>query len=414
MKQEKQLLLSLLASALVLGCLAACTTTKANKLSLPKAETINEKQLDDKFIEATMDFAFKLYSACYDNQDNTMISPLSLMTVLAMGANGANGQTRNELEKLLTCMPISELNEYLASYQKHLMTSSKLVSSNSFWIKDDDSIKVLEDYLQILANYYQVEVYQEKFDDTTVKAINSWVKDKTSGLIKEIIQQLNPFTILCLINAVVFEAEWANVYNIEDINSGIFTDINNKELTVEYMYSTETGYLKDDLSRGFIKKYQDNEFALVALLPNEDINIEDYISKLDGKRILNLLENKQFETVNAVLPKFSYETDLDMIDILKNLDIKTAFLPDEADFGSMVDLTMVENIYISKIIHKTFINVDELGTKAGAVSLIAFDTKSAPIEEIYIVLDRPFIYLIIDTTTNLPVFIGSVLTIPNN
>ena len=175
------------------------------------------------------------------------------------------------------------------------------------------------------------------------------------------------------------------------------------------MYALETIYLDDGKATGFVKPYYDHKYSFVALLPNEDIAIQDYVASLSGSGFINTLNNAQSIDVQTALPKFTYDYEIMMNDTLITLGITDAFDPEKANFGKMADISE-ENLFISTVLHKTFIAVDELGTKAGAATSVGISKSSAPLHEKQVILDRPFVYAIVDNATNLPVFLGIVAT----
>ena len=140
-----------------------------------------------------------------------------------------------------------------------------------------------------------------------------------------------------------------------------------------------------------------------ASLPNEDVDILDYIDSLTGEGFVNAYNNAEYAEINAKLPKFSYDYSLSMNDALIAMGMPSAFL--KADFSKMSN----EDLFISQVLHKTFISVDERGTRAGAVTSVQMNKESCPYGIIEITLDRPFVYAIVDNATGLPIFIGAVL-----
>jgi serpin B len=330
-----------------------------------------------------------------------------------MTANGANSTTKEEMELLLAGgSTIEELNEFLYSYVNQLPSEkgSKLNISNSSWFTNDENkFTVKQDFLQANANFYGAAAYKTPFDDTTIKDINLWVKNNTDGMIQEIIDDINQDTIMYLINAVVFDAKWKKVYKKKDISSGEFTAWNGTKRNVKMMKSDERLYIDDGNATGFIKNYQNDHYSFVTLLPNNEVSIEDYISTLTGEHLLSLIKNAKTASVSAQLPKFKFDYSIEMNDALKALGFVTSFDSDRANFsnlGSYPD----GNIYIAEVLHKTFISVDELGTKAGAVTEVGM--KGATTESGYrVILDRPFLFAIVDNETKLPVFIGTVMDI---
>ena len=201
-----------------------------------------------------------------------------------------------------------------------------------------------------------------------------------------------------LINAMVFDAEWKEVYSKGDIYQGQFTSWDGTKQTADFMRSEESYYLDDGRATGFIKPYFDDKYSFVALLPNEGIKIEDYIADLTGEGLLNTVSSAEPATVSASLPKFSYEYEITLNDVLKSMGMTDGFNPVTADFKRLGS-SPIGNIYIGEVLHKTFISLDELGTKAGAVTKVEMKVESAILDLKIVTLDRPFVYAIIDNAT---------------
>lgn len=398
------------------GC--ATKVQAADLMEGVKANPVTGKAVDDAFAQSQMRLAVELFqsSVLESMEENVLISPLSIQLALAMTANGAEGETREEMEALLGGeISLEDLNEYLYSYVNNLPSEEKykLQIANSIWFRDDEGrLQVEKDFLQKNADYYRAQAYKAAFDDQTLKDINNWVKNNTDGLIDSILNQIDDDAVMYLINALVFDAEWQHVYDKSAVYQGKFTNISGTEKSVDMMHSEETVYLQDEKATGFMKPYNGSKYSFAALLPNEGVDIYEYIEGLTGEELMETLSTPQLGMVMATLPKFSYEYDLTMNDVLKELGMPSAFSGDTADFSKMAQSSR-GNIYIGEVLHKTFISVDELGTKAGAVTKVQMNDESAPMSEWVVTLNRPFVYMIIDNETKLPVFIGTVLDITN-
>lgn len=381
--------------------------------------SVNEIALDDAFIGAGTEFAIALFQGSVENgeEENLLISPLSVMLALAMTANGADGETKAEMEALLGgSLTIEQLNEYLYSYVNALPSDEKykVEIANSIWFKDNESaITVSPEFLQTNADYYGAAAYKAPFDDQTVKDINNWVDQNTDGMIEEIINALDPNTVMCLINALVFDAEWSKPYSESSVREGIFTSQDGEKRTVEMMHSSESIYLSDEFATGFIKHYEKAKYSFVALLPNEGVDIYDYIASLTADSLRETLGSAQYGSmVNAAMPKFTYDYSLEMKELLSELGIPTAFDKNAADFSRLGQSLIYERFYIAQVFHKTHITVNELGTKAGAATAVIMNGVGGMPDIIYnVTLDRPFVYLIIDNENNLPLFIGALTDI---
>lgn len=179
------------------------------------------------------------------------------------------------------------------------------------------------------------------------------------------------------------------------------------------MYSNEHRYLEDENATGFIKYYKDMSYGFAALLPNEDVSINEYVASLTGDKLHTMLNNCKNTSVETAIPKFDSEYDVEMSDILKTMGMPIAFDEEDADFSKLGTSTD-GNISISRVLHKSFISVHEKGTKAGAATVVEMKNGSAMIKpddvkKVY--LDRPFVYMIIDCETNIPIFIGTVMDV---
>lgn len=358
-------------------------------------------------------FAVKLFQNSVPAAKNTLVSPLSVLCALAMTANGAKGETLTQMEEAFG-LSVQELNDYLHAYLERLPSEDKykLSVADSIWFRDDDKLTVKQSFLQTNADYYGASIYKAAFDEGTLKDINAWVGDNTDGMIQNILDKIPDGAVMYLINALAFDAEWDNIYKESQVHDGAFTTESGEKRDVEMMYGSENRYLDDGNATGFLKYYADRKYAFAALLPNEGVSIEDYAASLTGEGLMNTLDNAQNAEVETAVPKFESEYSVEMSDILKSMGMANAFDVNMADFTGL-GKSEAGNIFISRVIHKTYIAVDEKGTRAGAATVVENSAGSAaPAEEPKIVyLDRPFVYMLIDCETNLPLFIGTMMDI---
>ncbi|MDE5604281.1 MAG: serpin family protein [Eubacterium sp.] len=360
------------------------------------------------------DFAIRLFKASEQNGKNTLVSPLSVLCALAMTANGAEKETLEQMEAVLG-MTTKELNPYLYSYMKKLSQEEKhkLNLANSIWFTDDKRFTVNQNFLQTNADYYGADIYKAPFNEQTCKDINSWVKQKTDEMIPKILDRIPQDAVMYLVNALAFEAEWAVMYDSFQVSEDVFTKEDGTKQDVEFMYSSEDVWLEDEKATGFMKYYEGGKYAFAALLPNEGVSVSDYIASLNGKSLNKLLAKPQNDTVQTAIPKFETEYDVEMSDILKGMGITRAFDPDHAEFNRL-GTSKVDNIFISRVLHKTFISVGEKGTKAGAATVVETKDTGAPIapqETKQVYLDRSFVYMLVDCENNIPFFIGTMMDI---
>ena len=359
------------------------------------------------------DFAARLFRECYKEGENQLISPVSVISALGMTANGAAGETLKQMEDVLGA-DIETLNKYLYSFAATQNESwqGKLSIANSIWFDEGRLKKVEEDFLQKNADYYGADIYKLTFDSKAKKDINRWVSRKTDGMIEEVIEgDISEKTVMFLINALSFDAEWVDAYRKSSVRDGDFTLEDGTKKNVSFMFSVEGTYLEDEDTTGFLKYYKGCRYAFAALLPKEGIKLSDYVSSLDGDKISNLLKNKSSDyRVDTKTPKFSTDYSLELKDILGEMGMRDAFSFINADFSSLGQ-PIEENLYIDSVFHKTFIQVDERGTKAGAVTAVAPTDSGAPMKFENVYLDRPFVYMLIDCESNIPLFIGTLADI---
>ncbi len=407
----KKIALSIFLLYSVLLNFSGCTGVQAQDLMTGiKSKQINERIADERFINSQMYFSVELFKeiSSQDETEELLISPMSLQLVLAMTANGADGETLAEMERLLGGdISLAELNEYLVSYTDN--DNEEIKSANSIWIRDNENrINVEKSFLQTNADYYGAQAYKAPFDASTVTDINNWVNIHTKGRIDKMLDEIDRNTVMYLVNALTFDAKWQEKYEKDDIRSGIFHSPDTDQ-TVDMMHSQESAYLDDGRATGFIKPYEGGRYSFAAMLPNEDIGVDEYISGLTAEGLLKALKNNK-GTVSVVMPKFKseYDSKNSLNSVLMNLGMKKAFDIMNADFSRIDERN---NLYISKVAQKTFIEVDENGTKAAALSFVENRDKAAMVTENKVVLDRPFVYMIIDNTTLLPVFMGTLSSV---
>ena len=404
-------LMSLFLAATLLLSLASCTVSvKANELSdgYTRKQT-GKAHMDENFTSVMADFSFELFhNALNDDDANDLISPLSALLCLALIANGADGETLSQMESAFG-MDMETLNESLYAYMQSLPTLNdcKMRQANSIWFRNDDSLRVEEDFLQTNADWYAAEVYASPFDGSTVKDINNWVKKNTDGMIESIVDRIDPSSVMFLINTLVFDAKWYTEYEKNDIREAAFTNTDGSQTKVEMMYSEESCYWQGGGFIGFSKAYKGNAYSFVGLLPEEGRDIYEAAASLDGETWLDLWSSRRGTPVNAGIPEFTYDASMFLNPALQAMGMTDMFSR-EADF-SRLGQSSEGNIYCGSVQQKTFIEVNRHGTKAAAVTWGDMVSEGCePEEPIYVILDRPFVYAIVDNATGLPIFLGVV------
>lgn len=360
------------------------------------------KAPDDEFKAAASSFAAELFKDNYSKGKTTLVSPLSVLTALALVQNGAQGNTLAQLEQALGGLDRDTLNAYMRAYCDFLTESDELKIANSVWT--DSSAEAKRAFLQKAVDSYSAQLFSAPLSDPkTVESISSWVKKNTDGMIPKIIEKADRYAVMMLVNAIAFDAKWETPYKRSDIEKLEFTSYSGSKKKTDFMCSTENVYLKDGGTVGFMKPYKNGRFAFAALLPDENTGIDDYVASLSGDKLMKIFSSaKRGNEVNVKMPKFRAEYSAQLIDTLKKMGVKDAFDSKTADFSSLIEN---RDAYIATVVHKTFIEVDENGTRAAASTLVGADTMSL-MEPYSVFLNRPFVYMIVDTETNLPLFIG--------
>ncbi len=415
MKKTMLAVLSLLLVCAMAVNLSGCATT-VQAANLMEGITPNKvtalNDLSDQNAAIT-DFAIRLFQTSEENGKNTLVSPLSVLCALAMTANGAEEETLRQMEDVLG-MTTKEMNLYIYSYMQALPQDEKykLSLANSIWFTDHERFTVNQDFLQTTADYYGADIYKAPFNEQTCKDINNWVKEKTDGMIPSALDEIPADALMYLINALAFDAEWADIYEKHQVKDGEFTKENGTKQQCELMYSTESNYFEDEKATGFLKYYKSGKYAFVAMLPKEGVSVSEYIASLTGESLNEMLSNPEHTTVYTSIPKFETSYSVEMTEILKSMGMTEAFDPNNADFAGLGSSTG-GNISISRVIHKTFISVEEKGTKAAAVTIVEPGDGAAmePEQPKEVYLDRPFVYMLIDCENNIPFFIGTLMDV---
>lgn len=374
------------------------------------------------------DFAVRLFQKSMGETKNTLISPLSVINALAMTANGAEGETLAQMERLFGA-DISSLSEYLRDFNQTLPDEKdcKLHLANSIWYRDEPSFSVKEDFIRQNTDFFHAEVCPSAFDAAALQEINRWVSDHTDGMIPRIVDEIEEDTVMYLINALAFDALWLEPYQEYQLEEDYFIPETQTArpsdsqqfpgILVQMMRSRESVLLRDmddqghTAALGFLKYYTGGKYALATLLPEEGTSVEDYVNSLSGEKIRRILTDTSAADINAGLPKFETEYSVSMKDVLRNMGMTDVFDPNNADLSGIGSVTD-GSLYVDDVIHKTYISVDSSGTRAGAATAVIIMKESALLERnpIDIILNRPFVYMIVDCENMIPVFIGVLET----
>ncbi|MBR7184266.1 MAG: serpin family protein [Clostridia bacterium] len=401
----KRILALMLLCTLLCGC-ANSRPQAADTTAPPLAPIVVEPDTpahDDR--TAAAQFALDLLRQQKFSEQNTILSPLSVLAALGMTANGAGGNTLRQMEETLGFTA-----SRLCAIMPGLLTENEqLHMANGIWYRNA-GMTVYPEFLDACANYYNAAATPTPMDETTRKAINAFIEEHTHGMIPDMMPEnsIDAHIVMLLVNALAFDADWATAFESFRNEKAGFAG---SDTPATYMQSTERLYLSGRDAVGFIKPYAGGRYAFAAILPDEGIALADYLAALDGAALIDLLDGVSDATVIARLPKFSYDYDADLADSLSAMGMPDAFDGGVADF-SRLGSAVEGNIFIEKVLHRAHIDVGEEGTEAAAATVVVAVPETVwmpPKDAKLVYLTRPFLYMIIDCENHLPVFIGTIV-----
>ncbi len=392
-----------IAMFLALLLLAGCTPQSQTTDLTPKPHLTPTGPQIPQQPPAELELGLRLLGA--SEAENPLLSPLSLYTALSMAAVGAEGETLAQMEAVLGTDRRSR-NLYLLCLLTALQ-GEEVTLANGIWLRDTPDLQVQEAFLQDNADYFRSSVFSAPFDGSTVKHINTWVAEQTAGQIPDILDEIPEEAMLYLVNALAFEAEWEDPYREHQVEPGTFTAANGQAQACRMLSSQEWSYLDIAGATGFVKIYKGNQYGFAALLPGEGETPRELLEKLDGEALTRALQEPQAIRVYAAMPKFEAEYGGDQAEALKALGMPDAFDWQKADFTAMAIPPEGANLCIGRVLHKAKIAVTELGTQAGAATVVEMKAGGA-MEQDYktVTLDRPFLYIIFHRETGVPLFLG--------
>ena len=425
----KRTLSLLLACALGLGLLSGCAQASAAKeLTAPKLSVTpsNSEEVNGALAGFGLELLKKTRDANGETAMNsdmdhvpfsTLVSPLSVALALSMTANGAAGNTLAQFQDVLGGgVDLVELNtacaQLMADYQG-LGGSTKCAIANSLWVDPEGQIK--DEFIGQCRGIYDAQVFYAQLSEPgIVKDLNGWVSQHTNKMIPEIINQPFPEETACLlVNALYLKNSWLSEFDPLSTHTMDFHHAGGPDSQVEYLrkFDTQLSYLQGKGAQGVVLPYDDGRLAFVAILPDlypDSPDFGQWLNNLEGNSLSQLINNREDAIfLSFAMPKFSAEWKGNLEDTLPLLGLEDAFVPGAADFSSLGDSP--EGYYISQVIHATKIEVNEKGTEAAAATVVAAESGAAapPQEGITLILDRPFLYGIVDLYTGVPLFLGT-------
>lgn len=353
------------------------------------------------------EFGLKLYRSLYD-KDQVFISPLSVSLALSMTAYGARGTTEQEMIETLGFGDATrdQVGEYYKKMVAGLLGADNrttLEIANSIWVKN--IINLRQDFSNGVKDYFMADIFSRDFSSSSlIQEINSWCSEKTHGLIKNAADNLDPSTVMALVNALYFNGKWSSEFG--KAYNGKFKALNSSSVSTKMMNRTGSyKYASDGGYRMVSVPYGNGAFVMDLILPEAEggAAFEKAVKDLTWDVYSGLITGQSTFEVNVTMPVFKMEYDTELQDILAAMGMPSAF----GGFANFSGITDDASLCISKVIHKTLVDVNEKGTEAAAVTIVDMKMTSAgPGYSIDFTADRPFIFAIRETSTNALVFVG--------
>jgi len=405
----KRLILYAVAASMI------CCNYSCNKEETPKNvepfEPIELTVKQGEKADADNRFAFNIFrEVSKESGANTFFSPLSLNMALGMLYNGASGETRSEMAEVIGMADFTEteINEYYQKMSQALLKIDPLTEisiANSIWYLD--WFRVKQSFLDINKKYFDAEVQALDFSKPDAAGIiNKWCADKTKNRIKEIIESpIDGDVMMYLINALYFKSKWQFEFDKKNTKQGDFTKTNGNKIRVNMMEQTTTlPYYADEYLQCVEMPYGNQAFSMVAILPENDMDIDQLVEYLDNEKWQNIVENLHEQNIVLKLPRFKIECEILLNEPVENVGMQRIF-QFQNEFINIADA----DLRVSKIKQKTFVEVNEEGTEAAAVTAIEMVFSSSgggSVPPIPFFADRPFLYLIKEKSTGAILFIG--------
>ena len=407
-------------SLLCLMCLVSLIFAGCNNLGAIFGDEGRDESepvsIDMNIVTANTQFGFNLFDEIRKTEQdkNIFISPLSISIALAMTSNGASGETEQAMANTLQLQALDteSINTGYASLRQALQVADPkviLTIANSLWARQDVLFK--QDFLQRNTEYFGAEVSALNFmAPSTLTTINQWVNTNTNGKIQKILDEINPDTVLFLINAIYFKGTWQTEFDPSHTRDGTFHLGTDGEKQVPMM--TRTGDYpyyenREEKFQAISLPYGNGRMSMYIFLPSPESNLNTFFNGLDTENWEHWISQFNEQEVFLSMPKFKLEYEKTLNNPLQSVGMGIAFAPGAADFSRMADLEALgKNLYIGEVLHKAVVEVNEEGTEAAAVTSVGIRATSAPPA---FIADRPFFFAIRDNETKTVLFMGTVI-----
>jgi serpin B len=369
-------------------------------------------QKETSIIESNNKFSFDIYQKLKKQSENIIFSPAGITSAIAMTYVGAKNNTFNEISNIFYFN--DDLNTFSKDYTNLLKIKEiekselSLYNANSLWIQNELSLN--KDFLNINKQYFLSSLHFTDFTNESELSrlkINKWVEENTNKKIKNLLQAntIDNSTRLVLVNALYFKGAWQNKFDKEKNTSENFQVGKNEFIEATFMNRSINSWYYEDKDAQIVDiPYSDENISLMIIMPKSYKKIKKFEKKVSYEYYINYIQNKERKQIDLSLPKFSIESDYDLNKTLLEMGIKDAF-SNKADFSGITDQ---EKLFISNVIHKANITVDEDGTEATAATAVIMAKMFFINAEVKINVNKPFIYILRNNTDNCIYFMGKI------
>ena len=399
-------ILSRCGGLMVLLCLFGCPDSDSTKTIIDDILDPIDDPGVSSVASANTRLGFKLLRDLRERESgpNIFISPLSISIALTMTYNGAVGETERAMARVLEIdeLDLDTVNQSNAALRNSLENPGPKVEisiANSLWSRQ--GVEFNPDFLERNRQFFEAEITPLDFSiPQAITIINEWVNTNTNGKIEKIVSEITPETVLFLINAVYFKGSWQDEFDTSQTRSDIFHLSDGSEKQVKMMNRTgDYSYFRGEHFEAAGLPYGDGRLSMYIFLPNHDSNLNEFLEGLNAESWAYWISQFHKETIYMMLPRFKLEYEMKLNDTLEALGMGIAF-SGGADFSGMSPL----GLFISEVRHKTFVEVNEEGTEAAAVTAVTLADSAKPVFRV----DRPFFFAIYDAATQTILFMGTV------
>lgn len=390
--------------------LFACSPTEPEPDNTPNLCTLSATE--NSLVNSSNAFAFNLFNQTNKRETNYFLSPLSVGIALGMTLNGADGETKQGILNTIQfgSLTETEVNKGYADLISLLSGMDRTVNlnlANSVWYRNTLSVKPT--FKSIIDKDYSGTVQGLDFTSPAAKdVINSWIEDKTHNKIKDVIQEINPDLVMFLINAIYFKGDWAYQFDKTKTKDDAFYLENGTAIQTPMMQAEKMNastYVREKFSLINIP-FGNKQFEFSVLLPHDSYKTEDIISELNAESFNEWTSQAHQQTIQLRMPRFKMKWNKILNDDLATMGMKQAFMQGGAEFPHFFENPL--NLYIGFVDHHAFLEVNETGAEAAAVTVVGVVSTSVPSEPPVISINKPFVFLIREKHSGAILFMGQL------